>query len=127
MFDDSFDLEEIEHVEVFNRDQNGVLKISGKDYAVGLFWNSASDAAAAAAEAKAAARNPGLDADFYTVRGEIMPQYGLGYKDSGHKAGMPSLAAHLNNAVEGNWIGVFTYADNYYLVAVRDDAISSRL
>ena len=29
-------------------------------------------------EAKAAAKNPGLDADFYTVRGDLMPQYGLG-------------------------------------------------
>ena len=36
---------------------------------------------------------------------------------------MPSLAAHLNNAVEGNWIGVFKYAESFYLVAVRDDAV----
>ena len=78
MFDDSFDLDEIDQVEVFNRDQNGVLKISGKDYAVGLFWNSASDAAAATSEAKAAAKNPGLDADFYRSWGFNAPiRFGL--------------------------------------------------
>ena len=124
MFDDSFEEEEVANVEVFNRDQNGVLKISGKDYAVGMFWNSASDANSAVSEAKSAAKSVGLGADFYCVRGEIMPQYGLGYKDSGHKSGMPSLASHLNDAVEGNWIGVFPYGDSsFYLVAVRDDAI----
>ena len=124
MFDDTFDEYEVATAEVFNRDKNGVLNIGGKDYAVGMFWNSASDATSAVSEAKATAKSPGLNADFYTVRGEGVPQYGRGSKDSGHKTGMPSLASYLNHAIEGNWVGVFECGEgSFYLVAVRDDAI----
>ena len=52
MFDDTFDEYEVATAEVFNRDKNGVLNIGGKDYAVGMFWNSASDATSAVSEAK---------------------------------------------------------------------------
>mgnify|MGYP001057920877 CR=1 FL=1 len=115
----SSDLEEVN----FDKDRNGVLSIDGKEYAVEIFWNNVNDINNATSEAKVAAKSSSFSADFYCVRGENTPQYGLGFKAYGHKPGMPSLASHLNEMVTGNWIGVFKVSGSYYLVAVRDDAV----
>ena len=109
----------------FSKDKNGVVSANGTDYAVGIFWNSVSELSKAASEAKDAAKNPNIKADFYCVRGDNIPQYGLGFVESGHKAGMPLLASTLNDAIEGNWIGVFSVGENYYLAAVRDESVLS--
>lgn len=101
----------------------GVLNVGSKNYAVGLLWNTVSDIANGAKEAKEAAKRPNINADYYCVRGSTTPQYGLGYSSSGHKSGMPSLAAHMAASEEGNWIGIFRHGEYFYLIAVRDDAI----
>src|SRR3546814_10294005 len=71
------------------------------------------------------AATAGMDSDFYCVRTEGVPQYGLGSREFGHKAGIPSLAAHAASNKGGSWIGAFTVRDGFYLLAVKDDAVLS--
>lgn len=107
----------------FDKERNGVLSIDGREYAVEIFWNSVSDVNNSVSEARAAAKSSNFSAEYFCIRGENTPQYGLGFKPYGHKNNMPSLAAHLNEMVQGNWIGIFKVGIYFYLVAVRDDAI----
>jgi hypothetical protein len=104
-------------------ESGGVVKIKGKEFAVGLFWSAIEEIPQAAAEAKAAAAREGTAADFYCVRLSGNPQYGLGRRSDGHRAGMPSLAAAVADNRHGSWIGCFLIGDGYYLIAVRDDGI----
>jgi hypothetical protein len=106
-------------------DKDGVIKVGKKDYAIGLFWNTADDINELSSEARKAAKSESLKAEFYCVRDENIPQYGLGFKSKGHKSGMPSLGSHLAETLDGNWIGVFNIGDVYYLISVRDDIIMS--
>lgn len=107
--------------------RHGVVHVEGlkRDYAVGLLWNSVENASNAAKEARAMAGTAGMDSDFYCVRIEGVPQYGLGSQEIGHKAGMPSLAAHAASNKGGSWLGAFPVRDGFYLLAVKDDAVLS--
>jgi Pilin accessory protein (PilO) len=101
----------------------GVVKVKGKEFAVGLFWSAIEEIPQANAEAKAAAAREGTTADFYCVRLSGNAQYGLGRRADGHRAGMPSLAAAVADNRQGSWIGCFLIGEGYYLIAVRDDGI----
>jgi len=103
----------------------GVVRIAKRDYAVGLHWNGVEHPSKAAAEAREMAASPSFNADLFCLRSGATPQFGLGFKAQGHKAGMPSLAAHLAASRGGSWIGLFEVVGGYYLVAVRDDGILS--
>lgn len=103
----------------------GVVRVAKRDYAIGLHWNAVEQPTKAAAEARELASSSSFNADYYCVRAGATPQFGLGFRSQGHKAGMPSLAAHVALAKSGSWIGLFEVAGGYYLLAVRDDAILS--
>lgn len=104
-------------------ESGGVVKVKGKEFAVGLFWSAIEEIPQAASEAKAAAAREGTAADFYCVRLSGNAQYGLGRRADGHRAGMPSLAAAVADNRQGSWIGCFLIGDGYYVIAVRDDGI----
>ncbi len=104
-------------------ESGGVVKIKGKEFATGLFWSSIEEIPNATAEAKAAAGRDGTAADFYCVRLSGNPQYGLGRRADGHRAGMPSLAAAVADNKQGSWAGCFPAGEGWYVIAVRDDGI----
>lgn len=101
----------------------GVVRVGKRDYAVGLYWNSVNVATAAATEAREMASSERVGADFFCIRPGLTSQFGLGFKDMGHKSSMPSLAAHVAASKSGSWIGIFEVAGGFYLIAVRDDGI----
>jgi Pilin accessory protein (PilO). len=103
----------------------GVVRVNKKDYAVGLQWNTLEDPSRAAEEARNYASMASVSADFYGIRQSTSPQFAVGFKIYGHKANMPSLAAHAAREKGGSWLGLFEVAGGYYLLAVRDDAIIS--
>lgn len=104
-------------------ESGGVVKVRGREFAVGLFWSAIEEIPQANAEAKAAAAREGTEADFYCVRLSGNPQYGLGRRADGHRAGMPSLAAAVADNRTGSWAGCFVIGDGYYVIAVKDDGI----
>lgn len=105
----------------------GVVTISGRKYAAGLFWQP-SPSKAVAKSAREAAMQPGQEADFFSVRPATksgrVPQFGLGLLRAGHKMGMPSVACSLGNAVLGSWAGAFKVPEGVVVVTVRDDLIT---
>lgn len=103
----------------------GVVRVKSRDYAVGLQWNTLEDPSKAADEARGYASMGTVSADFFGIRQSTSPQFALGFKSYGHKANMPSLAAHAASQKGGSWLGLFEVAGGFYLLAVRDDAIIS--
>jgi len=99
----------------------GSVKIEKREYAVGLYWVAVDIPGSAAKEARDMAKSQ--NADYFCVRTGTTTQYGLGFKSAGHKANMPSLAAHLASAKSGSWLGLFEVPGGYYLIAVRDDGV----
>lgn len=103
----------------------GVVKVARRDYAVGLQWNTLQEPSRAVEEARTFAQQPAVAADVFGVRQSANPQFAVGFRSYGHKANLPSLAAHAARAKGGSWIGLFEVAGGYYLLGVRDDAIIS--
>ncbi len=52
-----------------------------------------------------------------------VPQFGLGQKSAGHKAGMPVFAACLANQQPGSWAGAFRLREGVVVIVIRDDLI----
>ncbi|MFY9288925.1 MAG: type 4b pilus protein PilO2 [Alphaproteobacteria bacterium] len=105
---------------------SGVVTVGRRQYAVGLYWEN-SPGGRLAQTAKEAAKQPGQQADFYTIRpgdktGRV-PQFGLGQLAAGHKAGMPVFAACLANQQPGSWGGAFRLREGTVVIVIRDDLI----
>lgn len=106
----------------------GVITVGGKKYAVGLFWQ-VSDTRALGRAARQAAKQPGSESDYYSLRagnpakGRV-PQFGLGESRIGHKWNMPSAASALANRQPGSWAGVFMVPEGVWFIEVRDDLIA---
>lgn len=101
----------------------GVVRVKGRDYAVGLDWFQIEDIPSADREAKAMATRDNSKADFYCARITGTPQFGLGHRSHGHRSGQLSLAAAVADNRNGSWLGCFAVEGGFYLVAVRDDGI----
>lgn len=104
----------------------GVISIGRKKYAVNLYWQPSPSGRVSQA-AREAAGQPGQMADFYAVRpgtSNRVPQFALGQKDFGHRAGQPTGAASLAEDQPGSWGGVFRVAEGWWLVISRDDLIA---
>lgn len=101
----------------------GVIKVKKTEYAIGLIWETVSDAATAAQTARDRAGN----ADFFCVRSGTVTQFGLGERKLGHRVNMPSLAAHVAANRAGQFLALFEVANGYYILAVRHDGINSQL
>ena len=102
----------------------GVVRINTTAMAAGLFWQAAPTAAAALREARIVAGKGQLDCDLLCLRRNGLPQFGLGWKTAGHRAGMPAIAVALANAVDlMSWLGLFAVNRQWLLVMVRKGAI----
>ncbi|MGE3769676.1 MAG: type 4b pilus protein PilO2 [Bdellovibrionales bacterium] len=105
----------------------GTITLGRRKYAVGLYWQPSPSGRVSQA-AREAARQPGQMADFFAVRpgnqaGRV-PQFGLGQKEFGHSAGLPTGAASLAEEQPGSWGGVFKVPEGWWLVISRDDLIA---
>lgn len=89
----------------------GVIDINGQRFAIGLFWQTASSASSAKAEAKRTAKSAGTKGNLYAIRDSVLTQYGIGSSKFGHKATMPSAAAALADANKDTWSGFFPLPD----------------
>ncbi len=105
---------------------SGIATVGRRAYAAGLYWENSPSGRVAQA-AREAAHQLGQQADFYAVRAGSkdgrVPQFGLGQKASGHRTGMPVLAACLANQQVGSWAGAFRLREGTAVIVVRDDLI----
>ena len=104
----------------------GVVTVGKRAYACGLVWENSPSGRVSQA-AKEAARQSSQPANFYAVRNGTksgrIPQFGLSFIDTGHRAGLPTLAACLANKQPGSWAGAFRLREGIAVVVVRDDLI----
>jgi hypothetical protein len=123
---DSF-FEEIDQAEVGDTTSahKATVQVAGKTYAVGLFWKSSDDPKRVSKEAIAYSKSDSIGADLYCVRIGEAVQFGLGQKERGHKAGMPSLAASIDESLTGDWLAAFYIGGFYYVAAVRKGLVLS--
>lgn len=107
------------------RDENNddVLVLRKKRYAVGLIWFTA-DVELAETSALVKQRAQHLGADFYCSRMTIASQQGFGFLARGHKMGMPSAAAAAADALIGEWHGIFAADNGWWYVCVHSDAVA---
>ena len=103
---------------------SGTIRIGKEKFAAGLFWQPAPTPMMAAREARIVAAKAELAADLFCVRKRGVPQFGLGQRKGGHRAGMRAIAPSLaSNIPESNWVGVFPAGQVWLYVMVRKGAI----
>lgn len=100
----------------------GVVPAGGKNYAIGLIWETADDTAKMGPVAVEAAK--AHKADLVILRKGGF-QYGVGLIGTGHRSGMASAAALLTDAYDGSFIGAFEVPGGYYVVGSRDGKVLS--
>lgn len=100
----------------------GVIKIGKENFAIKLIWEKANQPNKSLEAKELAKRN---DSDFYCIKKTGSPQYGFGTHALGHNIGMPSLAAYLSGIDQGSWIGLFSFSEGYYIIAIKEDNILS--
>ncbi|MCT4575342.1 MAG: type 4b pilus protein PilO2 [Alphaproteobacteria bacterium] len=103
--------------------KSGVTKVNGTVFAVGLMWDPVDDPSHAMQEACNVAKSEGVSADFFCIRQSTPPQYGLGWKSAGHRAGMRSLAIAVTENVGSNFIGAFNLGDRWWFGMTKNDMI----
>ena len=107
-------------VDLEKGNQESILYYNNKKYAAGLVWlteNDVEDPELPRDRAKT------ISADFYCSR-TFVPQSGFGFLKSGHRWGMPSIAAMAADALVGEWHGVFRADNRWLYVAVHADNIA---
>ncbi len=92
----------------------GRVTVGGTGYAAGLFWQPADDPNRVASEAKTVAQTEGVDADFLCVVPGSPAQYGLGWRQAGHAAGLRPLALAVTANLDGSFIGAFRAGDRWW-------------
>ena len=98
----------------------GVVNVSGKNYAVGLIWETIEEGKIYNTARESAHAH---GADLICIRKPAKRQYGLASTSSGHRQGMVPLAALISECIEGSFVGVFEIPNGYYIVAIREDVI----
>ncbi len=103
---------------------SATVRIGKETFAAGLFWQAAPTAGLAAREARIVAAKVELAADLFCVRRRGVPQFGLGQRKTGHRAGMRAIAPILASAItEASWLGVFPADRGWLYVMVRKGAV----
>lgn len=97
------------------------LDFGGKTVAVGLTWRQVIDVTEAQELAKRTAADVG--GDLWTFVSDGDPYIGVGFKEQGHRSGMPALAAELAIFYHGDWTGLFEIDEAYYVVSVSGGLI----
>ncbi len=104
----------------------GTITVGRAEYAVGLLWQPLQNPEDPTPEIRDAIESD-PDADLYCLRSTSTPQYGIGKKAMGHRAGEPSAAAAVASAlIEYTSVAaVFPVKEGWWLVAIRNDLILS--
>lgn len=105
---------------------SGTITINRMGYAVGLLWQPLQNPEDPTPEIREAIETD-PDADLYCLRATSTPQYGIGKKAMGHRAGEPSAAAAVASALSEytSVAAVFPVREGWWLVAIRNDLILS--
>lgn len=103
--------------------RSGRVTVNSVGYAAGLFWQPADDPNRVAIEARSVAQTEGVDADFYCVITAPQAQYGLGWKDAGHTAGLRPLAFAVAATLDGDFIGAFQIGSQWWFGYARNGVI----
>ncbi len=103
------------------------IKVAGKTYAVGLFWQPLQDQKNYLEEVKQTVQNVITTANLFCLRKGTVSQYGLGYTSKGHKSGMPSAASVIANVLRDKSSALCTFKidDGWWFVVVRNGLILS--
>ena len=101
---------------------NQVVYIHRKKYATGLFWQPIGAGFIARNYAKNLAKSVDKKLNLFA---EYRGMIGLGARKLGHRAGMPSVAAHVMEALAEytSFLGVFATDKRYVVIAVRNGVI----
>jgi hypothetical protein len=100
-----------------------LIKINGKTFVAGLYWQTLHHAVSYVDEAKTLGRENGMAA-FAVRKTRLMIQAGYAPAGPVPLRGARSLAAALAHTLGDNWIGVFAIGvDTYALVAVLDGGV----
>ncbi len=93
-----------------------IVKIGGKEYLVGLSWETLS------ASEKIRDKFKEYRTGFYCAR-NLSGMVNIGYSDNidGKYKKLPSLAAAVADAKKEPWCGIFKIKDEYWYIAVRDN------
>lgn len=103
---------------------SATIRIGKESFAAGLFWQTAPTVGLAIREARIVAGKVELAADLFCVRKRGVPQFGLGQRKAGHRAGMRAIAPALAEAVaETTWVGVFRTDQGWLYITVRKGAV----
>ncbi len=104
-----------------SKGERHVVKFRGRDVAVGLVWKIVADPGAA--RQAAADESKAVNTDLWCLKTDGDPQVGLGSTVSGHKRGMPALAAEIAGMTPGEWAGIFEIDSYYYVLSARNGTI----
>lgn len=106
--------------------QNGTVVVDGLGYAVGLVWQPLQNPDDPIPEVRETMESD-EELDLYCLRFSSSPQYGLGKKAMGHKAGEPALAASVAAALsdQSSVCAVFRVKEGWWFVVIRNDLILS--
>ena len=99
-----------------------IISVRHKKFATGLFWQPVSVGNTASNYAKQLSKN--IDKK-YTLFIDYKSMVGLGDKNTGVYAGLPSAAVEIVNSLSEfvSFLGVFAVNNYFYLVAVRNGVI----
>ena len=102
-----------------------VIKVGGKSYAVGLFWQPVQDEKNFMKEVREAVRSVLPAANLVCTRRGSAPQYGLGMTLSRQKAGMPAGAAAVANALrdKSSAVAVLKVDEGWWFITIRNNLI----
>jgi hypothetical protein len=104
-----------------------VIKVDGKQYAVGLFWQPVQNDADYMREVRVASQSLIVGANLYCFRRGASSQYGLGFTSDGQKAGMPSGASAVASALrdKSSAICVLKVDEGWWFITIRNNLILS--
>ncbi len=104
-----------------------VVKIAGKSYAVGLFWQPVQNEKTYIKEIEVSVQTVLPGANLYALRKGAATQYGLGATSYGHKSGMPSGASAIANALRDkpSAVCVFKLEEGWWFITIRNNLILS--
>jgi len=103
------------------------IKVAGKTYAVGLFWQPVQDEKNYLNEIKETVQNVVTGANLYCLKKGATTQYGLGYSSMGHKSGMPSGASAIASALrdKSSAVCAFKINEGWWFITIRNSLILS--
>ncbi len=103
------------------------IKVGGKTYATGLFWQPLQSQKEYLNEIKSTVQNVVTGANLFCLRKGSVSQYGLGYTSMGHKSGMPSAASIIANVFrdKASALCAFKIKEGWWFTVIRNNLIIS--